>query len=59
MLSASYVFMIMLPFYGNYQVIEAKPYVTFRKCMIEAQEYNYKTKRKTFAVCMPIVKDED
>jgi len=51
--------MIMLPFYGNYQVIEAKPYVTFRKCMIEAQEYNYKTKRKTFAVCMPIVKDED
>jgi hypothetical protein len=59
MVSVSYVLMIMMPFYGNYQVIGAETYLSFRKCMVEAQDYNYKTKRKTFAVCMPIAKDED
>lgn len=59
MLSASYVLMIMLPVYGNYQVIAAESYLSFRKCMVQAQDYNYKTKRKSFAVCMPIVKDEN
>lgn len=59
MLSASYVLMIMLPMYGKYEIISAQPYISFRKCMVEAQDYNYRTERKTFAVCMPIVKDEN
>lgn len=47
--------MILMPFYGNYEIIAAEPYTGFRKCMLQAEDYNYKNKRKTFAVCMPIV----
>jgi len=55
MLSVSYVFMILMPFHGSYQVIGAETYTGFRKCMVQAENYNYRTERKTFAVCMPIV----
>jgi len=58
MTSVSYVLMILMPFYGNYSVISAETYTSFRKCMVNAEDYNYKTTRKTFAVCMPIVEKD-
>lgn len=57
---ATYVFMILIPFYNHYQIMTAEPNTTFRECMIKAETYNNKMRhRKSFAVCMPTLKTLD
>lgn len=57
---ATYVLMILVPFYGKYDVISAEPNISFRECMIQAEAYNDKMRRRrSFAVCMPTLKTLD
>jgi len=52
--------MIFVSFYGKYDVIAAEPSITFRQCMLKAQQYNDRpTKRQSFAACMPTIKELD
>ena len=51
----AYVFILLMPWYGNYQIIGAEPQKSFRQCMLLAQQHNDKHAGKSFAVCMPTI----
>lgn len=57
MTSVSYVLMILIPMHGLYEIISAEPHVTFRQCMVMAEDFNDRKASKAFAVCMPTIKD--
>ena len=58
MLKVAYVFMLLVPSYGKYEIIAAEPRQSYRECMIAAQNYNDKINGKSFAVCMPTIHEE-
>jgi hypothetical protein len=52
--------MIFVSFYGKHDIIAAEPNITFRDCMVKAQQYNNRpAKRQSFAACMPTIKELD
>lgn len=59
MLKVAYVFMLLVPSYGKYEIIAAEPRQSYRECMIKAQHYNQNIRTKSFAVCMPTLHEDD
>ena len=59
MIKVTYVLLIMLPMYGKYEIIGAEPLLTFRQCMLKAQEHNDNIEGRTFAACMPSIRGTD
>lgn len=58
MFKVTYVLLIMIPSYGKYEVIAAEPRISFRQCMVSAQHHNDKIAGKSFAVCMPTIREK-